>query len=170
MKRKNIFLTLLGCLIAIMVSITLTGCDTNDSPTSTSSKRWSITQAGNILEISYGSGTDFPQYAALHLESSYFRMNYGPGSGWGTSVILLPSFWQGGTLYQGAPITATWETVGEDLVLSIAGIISSLSVQIQLRLLPPDQDSISAEVAVNVTGNVVLDEHPGEAFKLWLDN
>ena len=93
-------------------------------------------------------------------------MNYGPGSGWGTSVVLLPSFWEGDLLYQGAPINATWETIGEDLVLSINGTISSLSVQIQLRLLPPEQDSISAEVAVNVRGDVVLDERPAEAFKL----
>lgn len=55
---------------------------------------WSVAKDGSVIEIAYGSGTDFPQYAALHLESSYFRMNYGPGSGWGTSVILLPAFWE----------------------------------------------------------------------------
>lgn len=55
---------------------------------------WSVTKDGNVIEIAYGRGTDFPQYAALHLESGYFRMNYGPGSGWGTSVILLPAFWE----------------------------------------------------------------------------
>ena len=55
---------------------------------------WSVSRNGNILEISYGSDSDYPQYAALHLDSSYLRMNYGPGSGWGTSVVLFPSFWE----------------------------------------------------------------------------
>ena len=164
MRKENIFFPV-GCFIVIFGSALLTNCKTSPT-TSATSESWSITQKNNIVEIGYGRAINFHQYAALHLEDSYFRMNYGPGSGWGTSVVLLPSFWEGGSLYQGAPINATWEIAGEELVLSIDGTISNLSVQIQLRLLPPEQGSISAEVAVNVTGNVVLDERLGEAFKL----
>lgn len=136
-----------------------------------SADEWSVTEKDNTLEIAYGSDADFPQYAVLHRESGYFRLIYGPEAGWGTSVILLPSFWTGGVYYQGepeAPLTATRETVEEDLLLSISGTISSLSVEIQLRLSPPQQDSISADVAVTVDGAVVLDPDRianNEAFK-----
>ncbi|MCX6170197.1 MAG: hypothetical protein NTX65_12700 [Ignavibacteriales bacterium] len=126
---------------------------------------WSVRQNGTVLEIAYGSGTDFPQYAALHLESSYFRMNYGNNSGWGTSVILLPSFWSGGTLHQGAPITTTWKIDGADIIISFSAAISGLNANGQLRITPPSGNSISASVSLNVTGNVVLDNKPGEAFK-----
>src|SRR5947207_5417377 len=54
---------------------------------------WSVSRNGNILQIGYGSGASFPQYSALDVNSAYFRLNYGPGSGWGTSIILLPAFW-----------------------------------------------------------------------------
>jgi hypothetical protein len=164
MRREKTF-SLVGYLAIIVGSLILTGCNTSPT-TSNLSKSWSITQTGSIVEIGYGSESDFHQYAALHPESSYFRMNYGPGSGWGTSVVLLPSFWEGGFLYQGAPVMATWKTDGKSLVFSITGIISNLSVQIQLRILPPGQDSISAEVAVYVNGDVELDARPSEAFKL----
>ncbi|MCS7105408.1 MAG: hypothetical protein NZ954_07615 [Thermofilaceae archaeon] len=42
---------------------------------------WSITQKGDILQIAYGMRGSYPQYAALHLDSGYFRVNYGPESG-----------------------------------------------------------------------------------------
>jgi hypothetical protein len=48
---------------------------------------WSLRVRGTVLEVFYGTGGSAPQYAALHLDSSYFRLNYGPGSSWGTSVI-----------------------------------------------------------------------------------
>jgi len=69
------------------------------SGTGTAANSWSVNQNGNILEIAYGSGTNFNQYAALHLDSSYFRMNWGPDSEWGTSVILAPSFKEGDKYY-----------------------------------------------------------------------
>jgi len=131
-----------------------------------SPQAWSVTQRGTVLEIAYGCGDDVPHYAALHLESGYFRMNYGPGSGWGTSVVLVPSFWEGGTLYQGAPIEAEWETRSGDLVISIRGRISHLSAQLEVRLSPPGGDSVSATVVVTTSSDVVLDDRPGEAFKL----
>jgi hypothetical protein len=126
---------------------------------------WSVALRGSLLEIAYGSEDDYPQYAVLHLESGYFRMNYGPGSSWGTSVVLLPSFWEDGVYYQGAPVVATWETAGPNLLLTISGTISGLDVEGEVRLAPPDQDSIVATVAVEVEGDVVLDDRPGEAFK-----
>jgi hypothetical protein len=124
-----------------------------------------VTQNGTILEIAYGSGTNYLQYAALHLESSYFRMNYGSGSGWGTSVVLLPSFWSGGSYYQGCPITTTLTNQGVNQIISFTGTISSLNVQGQISLSPPAPNLFSAEVIINVTGSVVLDNRPGEAFK-----
>jgi hypothetical protein len=86
---------------------------------------WDVTQSEQILHIAYGSSASFPEYAALHLLSSYFRLNYGPPSGWGTSIILLPVFWSKQScppsgLCQGAPVNATWHTKGADLLLPIS--------------------------------------------------
>lgn len=127
---------------------------------------WVVTLQNNILQIAYGSGTNFPQYGALHLESSYFRLNYGPASGWGTSVILFPAFWSNGQYYQGAPVTKyEWQTVNQNLKLSIAGTIGGLDVASEIILSPPAESSIIAQVTTTVTGSVPLDNRPGEAFK-----
>lgn len=127
---------------------------------------WLVRQRGTILEIAYGSGSQFPQYAALHLDSSYFRMVYSPQSGWGTSVILMPAFWSGGRYYQGAPVTASWRTEGGDLLLALSGTIASLQVSLEVRLSPPAKNSLVARVkTLSVTGNLVVDNRPGEAFK-----
>lgn len=136
------------------------------TPTPTPAGSWSISQKGDIVEIAYGSGSHYPKYASLHLDSGFFRMNYGPESAWGTSVLVVPSFWEDGTLYQGASITDTWEIVNSDLVLSIDGTISSLSVSTEIRLSPPTDNSISADVTIEVDGDVELDDRPWEAFKL----
>ncbi len=127
---------------------------------------WRVSQRGAILEIAYGSGSSFPQYAALHLDSSYFRMVYSPQAGWGTSVILMPAFWSQGRYYQGAPVTATWRTEGKDLILSLTGTISALQVALEVRLNPPGGNRLVAHVrTTSVTGNIPLDNRPGEAFK-----
>jgi hypothetical protein len=127
---------------------------------------WSINQKGDsLVEIGYGSGIDFPQYAALYLKSSYFRMNYGPGSGWGTSVVLLPCLWHDSFYYQGAPITASWKVDASALLISISGTISNLQVEGEVCLLPPVTDLISASVNMNVNNTEALDIKPGEAFK-----
>jgi len=149
-------------LAALIILAVLTGC--GDEPDLTN--KWSVTRTATVLEISYGQGTSFPQYAALHLNDSYFRMNYGPGSGWGTSTIILPSFWSGGVLHQGASINATYMEVGSDLSISLAGTISALDVVSEIRLHPPSTNSIAADVTVSVSGDVTLDARPGEAFKL----
>ena len=126
---------------------------------------WNIKQNGNIIEIYYGSGTDYPQYAALDLESSYFRLNYGSTSGWGTSIILLPSFWEAEVLYQGAPIKALFNTDGADIIINYEGTLSHLNVNGQLRIAPPSGNSISATVSAAVNGDAELSSKTGEAFK-----
>ena len=127
---------------------------------------WMITRVGDELRIAYGSGPDFPQYGVLHLESSFFRLNYGPDSGWGTSIILLPAFWVAGSYWQGAPVDATWHVEGPDLVLSVIGAIAELDVALTVRIPPPVRNlRITADVEAAVEGSVALDERPGEAFK-----
>lgn len=131
----------------------------------TLSNFWSVAQAGSIVEVGYGRGSDFPQYVALHTESSFLRVNYGPGSGWGTSIILLPSLWVGGRYYQGGQISAAWRKEGMDLEISFTGSISGLRAQGKIRLAPPATNLISGTVTISVDGDVNLDCRPGEAFK-----
>jgi hypothetical protein len=151
-KIKLCFYYIYFCFILLSYS-----CGGDNQP-SVELKSWSVSQKGTILEIGYGSHASFPQYAALYLCSGYFRMTYGSKGGWGTSVILLPSFWESGEYRQGAPINATWETSGNDLVISFNGRISSLNVDGKIRLLPPGEDNLVAEVSVKVDGNVQLDK------------
>lgn len=129
------------------------------------SQEWSLRVRGTVLEIFYGTGGNTPQYAALHLDSSYFRMNYGPQSGWGTSVILMPAFWSRGVYYQGAPVSWSYRLEGYDLVLLLSGTIASLQVNLQVRLLPPRPNEFIALVNASLTGSISLDNRPGEAFK-----
>lgn len=126
---------------------------------------WSLRVRGTILEIFYGTNGSAPQYAALHLDSSYFRMNYGPNSSWGTSVILMPAFWSGGRYYQGAPVSWSHRVEGSELVLQLSGSIASLQVSLQVRLLPPRPNELLAFVSASVSGSVPIDNRPGEAFK-----
>ncbi len=126
---------------------------------------WDVRQRNNIVEICYGSGTNYPQYAALDVASSYFRLIC-PGTNWGTSVILLPSFWSQGINYQHAPISYDWGiTEGDVLNIFFSGEISTLVVDGCVRISPPESDKIRAEVSVTTQGTVTLDERPGEAFK-----
>lgn len=155
--KQSVLLTCI-CTVIILLSCS---CDGPPLP----SKSWKVIARGSIVEVAYGSETDFPQYAALHLESGYFRMNYGPGSGWGTSVILLPSFWEKGIYYQGAPISCTWITEGSELLLSFTGNIFSLNISGNICIAPPTQNLLSATISINVDGNLELDNRPGEAFK-----
>lgn len=126
---------------------------------------WEVTRVGDELRIAYEHDGAAPQYAALHLNDSYFRMNYGPGSGWGTSLVLMPAFWSGGVYYHGAPVTATYEVVQHTLKLDLAGSIQELQVSIRVSLWPPETDRFYAYVDANLTGSVALDARPGEAFK-----
>jgi hypothetical protein len=131
---------------------------------------WNVARDGQVLQISYGSGVRFPQYAALHLDSSYFRMINSTTAGWGTSVILLPAVWSKTSCptdyCQGAPVTATWRKSGTNLVLTVRGTIATLKVTVTVTLTPPAHDALVARVSVRLTGTVKLDgNRPGEAFK-----
>ncbi len=128
---------------------------------------WGAERNHQLLEICYGSGRDHPQYAALHVDSGYFRLVYGRTSGWGTSVVLLPCIWSGGRYYQGARVKSQWQNEGDELVVSMSGTIAGLAVRCKVRLPPPDPAGRSASAKVNVTtsGAVRLDDRPGEAFK-----
>jgi hypothetical protein len=124
---------------------------------------WRVVQIGSSLRIHYGSRN--LQYAVLHTDSGYFRMNAGDRSGWGTSVVLLPSFWAGGTYHQGGPVLAAWKDEGADLRLSFSATMSTMEVRGEVRLEPPGQDALVATVTVTVSGAISLDRRPGEAFK-----
>lgn len=128
-------------------------------------EKWSIRVKDDIVAISYGHGADHPQCAALHLKSGYFRMIYEPGAGWGTSVVLLPSFWVAGKLWQGARVSVDWSVDGSELVGVFQSRIQALQVNGELRLTPPAHERITAHVSVNVDGDVEFDHRPGEAFK-----
>jgi hypothetical protein len=130
-----------------------------------SAATWSLTQNGSVLEIAYGSGAVFPQVAALHTESGYFRMRYLPDAGWGTSVVLVPALWSGGAYHQGAAVAPTARLEDADLVLVLAGTIAGLGVSTEVRLSPPAGGTLTARVITTVSGDATLDDRPGEAFK-----
>src|SRR5579863_3033841 len=94
-SASNFRLTMLLALLPLLI---LTTCSTSLTSANAAASRasgdntlntWSVSQNGNLLQIGYGSGTSFPQYAALDLSSSYFRMVYSMASQWGTSIVLL---------------------------------------------------------------------------------
>jgi hypothetical protein len=154
------FRLLLLLLLGMLVVLAVGGCGgVGDSAS------WLAVLNAGVLQVSYGSGTDFPQYAALHLSSGYLRLVPSRTAGWGTSVVLMPSLWTGGTYHQGAPITTTPVIDGADLLIPFTGTIAGLQVTGQVRLSPPSGGTIRAAVTVNTTGSPALDNRPGEAFK-----
>jgi hypothetical protein len=130
---------------------------------------WRVNRKGTILQISYGSGRSFPQYAALDLRSGYFRMVYSTASRFGASIVLLPALWSKASCptdyCQGAPVTATWRRSGASLKLSIRGTIATLKVTSSVTISPPAKNALVARVSTQVAGTVKLDKRPGEAFK-----
>ncbi len=162
---KNIGLILI--IVAVISSVFWAPpLDAQEDTVLTADSNWRVTQVGEELRIVYAGARDFPQYGVLHLDSSFFRLNYGPASGWGTSIILLPAFWTDGSYRQGAPVDATWHVEGLDLVLSVTGTIAELNVDLTVRISPPVRNLwISADVEALVEGSVPLDDRPGEAFK-----
>lgn len=114
------------------------------------------------------SGSSFPQYAALDTDSGYLRLVPTTQSGWGTSVVILPSYWNGGVYHQGAPIVASHQVSGSNLVVDFTGDVAGLSVQGRLTLFPPTQQIIAGVEILSATGNVILDNRPGEAFKFLM--
>lgn len=140
--------------------------------------RWLLhtPKGSHHLQIYYGSGRNFPQYADLDKSAGEFRMVYTtacpprPPSCWGTSVFLLPALWSMTSCptdyCQGAPVTVTHRLSGADLVLSVRGTIATLKVTVTVTLVPPAHGRLVARVFAKVTGTVKLDgDRPGEAFK-----
>ncbi len=130
-----------------------------------SADQWSTSTSGSLLQFNYGSGGNTPQYGVLDLTSSYFRMNYGPASGWGTSILTMPSYWSGGSLFQGTAVVASTQVVGANLVLTVDGTSNSLHTHETITIAPPSGNAITAQVAATTSGTVALDNRPGEAFK-----
>jgi hypothetical protein len=160
--------------VAVLALVLVTGGATAGAASpargSAAARTWSVTRNGRVLDIGYGSGRSFPQYAALDLNSSYFRMIYSTTAGWGTSVILLPALWSKASCptdyCEGAPVTATWRKSGARLVLSVRGVIATLKVAVTVTITPPADGALVAQVSVKVTGKVRLDgNRPREAFK-----
>lgn len=132
-----------------------------------SRETWLVVPNGTELKFFFDDGENVSQYGALHLMSSYFRLVYGPASGWGTSIILLPVFWREGGKKpdQGAPINATWKIVGRNLILYTNGMIAGLNVSSEVTISPPANNIITAIVETKIIGNVTLAVRPEEAFK-----
>ncbi len=126
---------------------------------------WDVHQSGSQIDINYYNGVTDPQYAVLDLSSGYMRMNYGPTSGWGTSVDVMPCFWTGGNLIQGYGVTAEYATAGNDLRLTVDGAADGVSTNATVLFAPPGGSQFQAQVSATTTGNVTLDNRPGEAFK-----
>jgi hypothetical protein len=126
---------------------------------------WSLAWRGRVIEAGFGRGHHFPQYVALHADSGFLRLNGGPASDWGTSIVLLPSFWEAGRYNQGGPVSVSWQARRSTLILLFSGCLSSLQVHGEVHLAEPETDSITCDVWVSVEGYVNLDRRPGEAFK-----
>lgn len=130
--------------------------------------QWFVSYTGpnsSLMEVAYGTAGNHPQYAALDLTASYLRMVYGPSSGWGTSIITMPSYWSGGVYHQGYPVIESHQTSGASLVLTLHGTSSSLSIAETITFQPPSANEFRATVQASVTGSVQLDSRAGEAFK-----
>lgn len=125
-----------------------------------------------VVNLYFGNAEDnWPQYGVLHQNSGFLRLNYGPeNSAWGTSIVLLPSFWSGGVYYQGALVNTTWKGQGTSrLELTLTSIIHGLEVTTVVTLDPPVKNqSLTAHVHTTVVGDVPLDDGrkaTSEAFK-----
>ena len=75
----------------------------------------------------------------------------------GPRSCCCPAFGVTATYFQGAPITTTWRTDANDLVISFSGTVSTLSASGEVRLAPPGPDSASAAVSVTATGTLSVD-------------
>ena len=165
-SRFAIFRTYVSALLMVLVfSLLPVSCGGGGDPVASPSS-WAVDTTNSVWTIAFGSGKSFPQYGALDTASGYLRLVPNTQSNWGTSVVLIPAFWSGGVYYQGANIMASHSVSGNNLVIDFSGSLGGLNVVGRLTIYPPNQQ-INAEVEiVSATGNVVLDNRPGEAFKL----
>jgi hypothetical protein len=150
--------------MVLVFSLLPVSCGGGGDPVAPSDS-WTVDTTNSVWTISFGSGKSFPQYGALDTASGYLRLIPNTQSNWGTSVVLFPAFWSGGVYYQGTHIVASHSVSGNNLVIDFTGSLGGLNVAGKLTIYPPNQQ-INAEVEISATGNVVLDNRPGEAFKL----
>lgn len=127
---------------------------------------WTVVQRGFELRLLFGDGASRAQYAALHLDSSYFRLCPSPDSGWGTSVVLLPAVWWHKQLLQGAAVAVSWTAEDDGVLLRARGRIALLDVDLEVQISPPADGNLSARVSGRAAGDVHLDPREGEAFRL----
>lgn len=130
--------------------------------------QWHVYRGGKAdseVRIAYGSGPHRPQYASLQTKDSYMRLNSGPDSGWGTSIVTMPIFWSDGKNHQGTPVAVEWVTRGDNLLLMVTGTSGKLETHVTLTIRPPLVSSVSVRVAAEASGTLSLDDRPGEAFK-----
>jgi hypothetical protein len=153
-------------VVFVLVSFALV---TGFAPAHASARTWSVDRNGQFVQISYGSGRSFPEYATLQLSSGFLRMTYSSRAGWGASASLLPALWSKTACRpdycQGAPVSAAWRISGADLVLSVRGTIAGLRTSVTVTFAPPAGGALTGQVFVRVAGSVQLDSRPGEAFK-----
>jgi hypothetical protein len=130
-----------------------------------SASTWYTSTSGTIYQISYGTPSSNPEYAVIDLTSGYMRFNTGPTSGWGTSVIVVPSYWSGGNLYQGYPVAVTSKISGTKLLLTLTATSNKYHISETNSIAPPTATYISAVVTATLTGSMPLENNPGQAFK-----
>ena len=132
-----------------------------------SGSRWSVSSSTSRMELAFGSGTDFPQYGVIDTSSGYARFVYGPSGGWGTSIILTPSFWTSdGVNHQGTSIDVHPDIRCDQLQVTFTGTLAGLAFTGILQVGAPGADQVTAHVEMTTTGTVPLaTDRPGEAFK-----
>lgn len=131
---------------------------------------WTARRRRGVLEVMYGTEGDRPQYAALHLHSSYFRLTPGPHAAWGTSVVLAPVLWQRGAVgpSQGAKVRdLVVDAGGTEFHLAFQATVAKVLAQVRVKLAPPQNGEIRAVVMVETAGEVPLEiDRPWDMCKL----
>jgi hypothetical protein len=142
------------------------------APTSTPTPgpTWAWSSVADRLEVGYGPAASRPQYAALHLSSSYFRLVPSVDAAWATSLVLLPTFVavENGSpvRHQGGPVAVDPPGIeGSDLVLIVRGSQGALHTVVTVRLSPPADGRIVAAVSATATGSVTVVPSRWETFK-----
>ena len=117
------------------------------------------------------AGQNLPQYGVLYTSSTqggYLRLVYGPTGGWGTSIILSPSFWTSdGVYHQGTALNNVHTQINcSTIQLSFDETLAGLSFSGILNIDPPANNQVTAHVSMTTSNTVTLaTNRPGEAFK-----
>ena len=158
-------------IMLLMVALPLFCLPLSGCPNGNNSKdKWTWKRHEKILEIGYRkSASEWPQMAAIHLDTGALRMVYGPDSGWGPTVYIPPSLWTveyGSEKHHlGAPVSATVNTVGDELLVEFDGTIGGLKFVSHIWFSPPANDRFEAFATVWTSGDVKLADRSEEAFK-----